>query len=385
MRRRELLVGLGMGSLSGCLRLQDPDSNTGNGGGATRAPSQDTELIRQEEIDFRAQDVRTVNSSIFLAWDTIARFDVDDSIQRLWEVEQISGRQMSVANDSLFVAPVTTGGESDPPVYAKVDPESGTAEWTYTGTYEGSFHVRPAIKNDTVVFPDSKIEGTDDGQIHALSTSDGSERWSVDPFTDNDTVIGGLTIVDDTCLVTSQSSYGDSHPVQYDLQTGEERQRLNTTFGDKVGLHEGMIIANSIDPNGVIAIDSSDQTEIWRWEMEPEINITLGEIGVHVWDETAFAVAKGSPGIIVLSADDGELQWSYETFNKVRRRPVRFGGLVWVIDMAGYLHGIDPNTGEGVVQHETNMNHDRTIATIPDGLVVPDGDVTSIYALDGQV
>jgi len=337
MDRRQVLAtfGVGIGGLSGCLRLTGADS------GATSTGEADASTDGQSTGGDGGASEGEPAGDVTLT----ENWSADPGIDFAW-----------VENGRIYF--------SDYNGAASASHGSGInweAEVTYEG-FEDNFGADAfAIGDDHVTFgyrPDTEVDETLGSHFHTFDTGTGEEVWSfAAPDDGKHNFSTGATRVADTVVVTA-GSFGaprEQEPlvVGLDAESGEVRWRtdkstLPTTFVNFVGSYAGEVYVG-MQSDGVQVLDpeTGSLTEVHEsWSVARGWGRTWGQI--H--GDTLFAADRGtSENETVLHAyplGSNGREWSGSFEGNVTVGPVVDNSLVIVGTEAGTVYVFDRSTGE---------------------------------------
>jgi len=175
-----------------------------------------------------------------------------------WSVDKVIDRvpAVTVANEMLYVAGSHPGEVEQGRVYA-LDPETGTTQWEFTTT--------PWISTSPAVTPDGVYVGAENGDVVAIHTDSGVEKWRFDANSSWRLAFWGPGI-EASPIVTGQTVYvgsEDGYLYALDAEKGTERWRLETddSIASTPTVVSGMVYVGS-DDGGVYAITSTDSSPV---------------------------------------------------------------------------------------------------------------------------
>lgn len=249
-----------------------------------------------------------------------------------------------------------------------------------------------ALYGNPVVVGDRIFVPTYDDRLYAIDF-DGMQVWSA-PFKADSQLIGGVIFVPEGDDVDGENPpgtvyFGSDDGNLYALETDAGIQRWFFETGDGVwstpAIFEGMLYVTSLDGN-LYVLDAGTGALQWKFETGAGIASTpvvdeaerlvyvagfdsklrAIDIDTHVerwsfradnwfWTTPIFVngvVYAGSLDGNVYAVDiaTGDLAWArpFETDDPVRSAPVLAGGVIVVADRGGNVYGIDPETGVDV-------------------------------------
>ncbi|WP_168191225.1 PQQ-like beta-propeller repeat protein [Haloprofundus sp. MHR1] len=196
----------------------------------------------------------------------------------------------------LFQSPVATDGTvylnyeseyyGDDPNVVALDAGTGAVRWSVNLDRFGNFRASPTIDGQTLYVPDGTAAHA--GNIHALDTADGRERWQVDgPFMYTPAVADGV--------------------VYAGFRTG------------------------------VCAIDAGDGTQLWQYDSGEQT-----DAAVTVTDETVLVPQSGR--LRALEKETGRFVWEASLGQRLTS-PVAVRNSVFVGTKEGTLFALDVATG----------------------------------------
>lgn len=376
--RRALLAALGTGTLAGCLRLEEGGGTTEETASATATTSSttqqptdaDTETTASGEpvsslsgswTQFRADARNTgvstdasgftgepretwrapagnhtlLNASPVVA-DGLAYVEVEKGVLRAYDTADgsLAWEQPYAGGDAEGLGSVAVrdgrvyGGPLDDPVFYALDAESGAYQWQ-ASLSDGTF-ASPTVHEDTV-YVASRY-----GVVHALSATDGAERWRYDSggrhVLGTPAVTGGSVYVASTTPLERPD--GVSNLVEeyffYDqfYQWGDlEEDPLATVVG--------------LDATATVhAVDAASGEARWTATLPDFVvgspTVVNGTVYVGCWDEHVYA----------LDGADGSRRWRAAADAPVSSSPAVADGTVYCGDWSGNLRAFDAGTGD---------------------------------------
>jgi len=333
-----------------------------------------------------------------------------DGVEVRWENQVgASGRPSGVeSNPAVVDGTVYVGGGKKVNAF---DAETGDIEWQVE--VGKLVDASPAVDGDTVY-----VQGRD-GLVRALSTDDGSERWSVDVGSRDIAVQqGSPTVVEGSVYVGSTESVVYS----FDAATGDEEWRfeMDRLFGITPAVVDGTVYFSSAREY-LYAVDAASGDEVWRTEGPPQSNyysspavtddvLYCGSYGtdstaVHAYDAATGSnlwnadvahggVVYGSPAVdddtvyvgstdyvvYALDRETGSERWSFETDEKVYADPAVVGDTVYVGSYDNHVYALDAATGDERWSFDTGSQVDGGAAVV-DGTAFVGSANGSVYAL----
>jgi len=263
----------------------------------------------------------------------------------------------AVVDGTLFV------GSDDGNVYA-LDTADGSEQWR--ALTDDSVQSSPAVADGTL------FVGSDDGTVYAFTAA------TADPVWTNSTggiVVSPPTVVNDTVFV---SSY-DTRIYALDAATGDQRWVVET--GGIVitapAVVDGTVFVGSAD-NNVYALDAATGDRVWTTELGNGVTASP-----TVVDGTVF-VGSGDGVIHALAVADGTERWTFDVSGLSGPSPAVANGLVYVSDglFGETVYALDAATGDQQWSFDTGGNV-RSSPAVADGVVYVGSGDNSLYALGG--
>ena len=174
-------------------------------------------------------------------------------------------------------------------------------------------------------------------------------KWK---FNANGPVRSSPTLDDDRIYIGS----GDGHLYALVKETGEEIWRFKTqgAVHSSPAIKGDLIYFSSRD-GGLYAINLAGQQE-WRFQTGSRLPHPVR----HDWYLSSPAVVEGvvycgsgDGRLYALSANTGDLFWSFQTEGRVRSSPAVYDGVVYVGSMDGRLYAVDSKSGGLVWKFDT--------------------------------
>lgn len=253
--------------------------------------------------------------------------------------------------------------------------------------------------SESAVVESTVYAGGYDGQVHALATDDGSERWTARtdaPVTSTPTVMDGSVYV----LNSSDPALGEGVGILRALATedGDEQWQFETD-GNVLGMSPA--VAGGRVFLGVrghaYAVNATDGRVAWHTELDDvrddvdsSYNIQADAVSPAVHDGTVYI---GGKQVVALDAESGDPQWTASTGSA---RPVNVSdGLVFAVRDTSVMalqasDGTEAWTTEPDIDLRSPCASDGTRLYVG-GRVLPDADasqagrVVSLAADDGTV
>jgi outer membrane protein assembly factor BamB len=229
----------------------------------------------------------------------------------------------------------------------------GTALWHVD--LDGPISATPAVD------PVAKrlYVGTNTGQISALGTEDGRTVWQRRlPSGSDPRILSDLLIVPATDVVMTSSWGGHFHAI--DGASGETRKTWDAGISPQSGLtaagQDQIYGLRAVTDRGIelirLKLDGTE-TVLHR---EPEAQRPAQRMLVAAapvldpWRDRAYAVMNrnGAARLLAWSVAEERMLWAHELPAAVAATPtVRQDGMIWIGDLEGGLHGIQPDGERG--------------------------------------
>ncbi len=300
--------------------------------------------------------------------------DVASGEQR-WTVEADAAPESmpAVVEDTLFVG-------TDAGTAVALDVASGETSWTYDA---GAPVVRSvAVGGGSVYF------GSQDGRIHAVDVASGEGRWTQPSLS---AAIGTPTVGGDLLYVVILEA-PHSLVVALDTDDGTERWRFEPEGA--AGIRPNVLADGTLyvtDRTGTIyAVDAASGSVRWSYEQESEISAAPAFVDDHLYVATFDRV-------FALDVTTQTEAWSYAIDANVDYGPAVAGGMVLAGTFAGTLYAI--GSGSGVARPSTEptaqeaaeiVEFDRGLPLEPDtlytqGPAVADDGTTYVIDVAGRI
>ncbi|WP_257629093.1 PQQ-binding-like beta-propeller repeat protein [Haloplanus salinarum] len=232
------------------------------------------------------------------------------------------------------------------------------------------FVTEGAVGTSPTVVEDVLYAGSEDGNVYALETGSGDERWRFE--TEGPVVLSSPTVVDGTVYV---GSYDDN---VYALATGsgDERWRFETGgFVDSSpAVVDGTVYVGSFD-GYVYALDAEAGGERWGFETGDAV-VTSPTTA----DDTVY-VGSQDDNVYALDAESGDERWRFETGRTVNSSPAVADGTVYVGNRGGDVYALDAESGDQRWRFATGEPVFSSPTTADDTVYVGSQD-DNVYALD---
>jgi outer membrane protein assembly factor BamB len=233
------------------------------------------------------------------------------------------------------------------------------------------FRAGDSVKDAIAIAGDLVVAPSQDGVLHGIQLSDGSERWRFAPGTSVTApfVEGGQVFVTD--------GHGIVHGL--DLATGAERWHSSEVFDSATSptAGNGLVIIGT-GGGELVALETSTGARRWR--------VKVSAAAVH---EPAFAdgtvyVTAGEGTIEAIRAVDGTQIWKINVGADPTGTPSVSGGIVYVgsrsSESGGRLRALDAATGATLWQADEPW----LSPSVSGGMVVSGRDDGQIVALDAR-
>jgi len=195
-----------------------------------------------------------------------------------------------------------------------LDP-NGTALWTYTPAAAGAFYSSPCVVNDSFLYV-----GNDNGNLYALNTQDGTEKWA---FATLGQVRSSPIQIGGNVLVGSNDRYFYS----VDSATGLLRWKVRTT-------------------DGIVSSPAVDNQYVY------------------------FGSYDGN--LYCVDIIDGAIKWQRPSFGLIKTAPLTYGGAVYIGSFDKNLYKLDTaDGGEIWVKNIQGQMEASAIIDTVGGAVVP--------------
>lgn len=247
---------------------------------------------------------------------------------------------------SAAPAPTETAVPTEIPAIATATPSatpSFPVRWSYqTG---GAVWGAPAITEDVVYF------GSDDHNLYAVEEQTGLLKWK---FATQGLVRSFPAIVDGLVYFSSD----DGYLYAADAQSGNQAWRVDIGNFSESEKRENP--GTNPDPTGFDYLQSSP---------------TAADDQIYV--------GSADGNVYALAADTGNINWMFQTAQKVRATPTVDGGIVYIGSWDGTVYALDALTGQACWQTPIG-GQIQTTALVANGLVYTASRKASVVALDAQ-
>lgn len=247
---------------------------------------------------------------------------------------------------SVTIVPSPPPAPTETPAAATAAPSAAPGfqvQWTYqTG---GAIWGAPATSDGTICF------GSDDHNLYAVEAQTGLLEWK---FGTQGLVRSRPAIVAGLVYFTSD----DGYMYAVDAQSGNQAWRMD--IGNFAESEKRENPGTIPDPNGFDYLQSSP-------------------IVVDGWVYVGSADGK----LYALAADTGNINWIFETGQKVRATPTVDGSILYIGSWDGTVYALDALTGQARWQTPIG-GQIQTTTLVANGLVYTASRKASVVALDAQ-
>jgi outer membrane protein assembly factor BamB len=233
------------------------------------------------------------------------------------------------------------------------------------------FRAADSVKDAIAVAGDLVVAPSQDGVLHGIQLSDGSERWRFTPGTSVTApfVEGGQVFVTD--------GRGIVHGL--DLATGAERwhssEVLDSATSPTAG--DGLVIIGTIGGE-LVALDTSSGARRWR------VKVSAAAVHEPAFNDGTVYVTAGDGTIEAIRAVDGTQIWRINVGADPTGTPSVSGGIVYVgsrsSESGGRLRALDAATGATLWQTDEPW----LSPSVSGGMAVSGRDDGQIVALDAR-
>ena len=277
-----------------------------------------------------------------------------------------------VKNGTVYVA-----GDSG---VRAVDNATGAVRWSST-----EFRAEDIAIADGTLYATGERDS--DAAIVALDTTDGSERWNETlGYTEFQTprVANGVLLVDyEDCVRAYDADSGDFLWQSDSVDEGQD---------GGIAVSDGTVyLLVEIDSGGtltgLIALNVSDGSERWRFEVDGamEMTPTVANGTVYVGKGDEERTDDPDPRLYALDTEDGSIRWAYDAYATPHGVAVA-NGTVYAAN-GNSVRAFDEATGESVWTFRGDGNdHSNRVDTNPpvvaNGVVYVTDDHGFVYGLD---
>lgn len=334
MDRRQMLatLGVGVGVLSGCLRLTGEGNETTSGSGTTTAT--------ENQPTGTSGGGSSSGTPVTLTENWVG----DPGVDFVW-----------TEGGSIYFNDFNGAGRAS---------HGSGVKWEQDATYEGfenNFGADAfAVDDQYVTFgyrPDPEVDDTLGSRFHTFDEATGEKAWAFAAPADgkHNTVAGAATV--DGTVVVAASSYGaarEQEPlvVGLDAESGEEQWRTETPtlpagFVTYVGEYAGAVYVG-MGYNGVRVLDP-ETGSLTRVEESWRVGRSYASSRGRIHGDTLFGVRRSGPedgpSLAAYPLGTNGRDWS-ETFEEtVTAGPVVDNSLVTIGTDAGMIYAFDRSNG----------------------------------------
>ncbi|MFD1685743.1 PQQ-binding-like beta-propeller repeat protein [Halobellus litoreus] len=294
---------------------------------------------------------------------------------KVWEFE---------ANDVVRGSPTVVGetvfaGSDDENLYA-INTADGTKRWSYSTSSSIMAQIRaaPAVVDDTVYF------GTDMrgfGRVYAVDATDGSKEWR---YKTGARVRTSPTVVDETVFVCNHGGTpNDPSPNLYALDADDGSKiwqfQTNGNIQSSPTVVDGTVYVGS-DDSSVYAVSATDGTEQWSTSLSQYMSVRSSPTVVNETVYVGLAERDGD-SLYALDAKTGSVQWKVNK-GGIDSSPTVIDGTLYIGSfLPGRIYAVDIDDGSSQWTYETNGR--RVSSPTVAGDVVYIGSTDGVlYALD---
>jgi len=212
-----------------------------------------------------------------------------------------------------------------------IDPESGLQRWIFEDA-EKEYIAGPLVNSEQIFAPNA------DNQLYVLELS-GTLSWK---FATSQALWGSPVINGERVYLTSM----DHHLYALEKSSGEQAWKSEDLGGAMAGdptLSPDGVLYMGTFGNQLVALNSADGSELWRFEASNWIWSGPALVG----DDLYFGDLSGT--LYLLNAEDGTPRWQVQPDSSERRaisnRPLVIGDTLYFVTDGGALFAIDAETG----------------------------------------
>jgi len=249
-----------------------------------------------------------------------------------------------VAEDTLFLG--SMGGK-----LVAIDISSRNRRWAdvpFEMEQSGGFGCAPTsgpvpIYGTPAVSEDLVYVAGYNGEVHAINTKTGEERWVYPRKGELEPVVGGLTAAFNKVYIGSS----DGWLYALDATTGDRKWAFET--GDKIwstpSIDGDTLYIGSFDKK-LYALGAADGSKKWDFE-------TVGAIAATplVYDNTVY-IGSFDRYFYALNATDGSLKWKFLAQNWFWASPVAYDGVVYAGSLDGKVYALKAENGEKIAEFD---------------------------------
>jgi len=250
-----------------------------------------------------------------------------------------------------------------------LDVTTGSVEWHYPDEANNKvvFYAKPLVTDDFVYIGDLANE------FHKLNIESGTAEWT---FSGSSGYFIGQAAEADG-VVYAPSNDGSLYAIDAD---GDLVWKFETGhyLWAQPQIAENAIYIGSMD-HFVYAI-SKNGDELWSSEMKGAV------VSSPILSEDESVLFAGSIGgeLVALDTDNGEQLWSFEADDSIWGNGILVGGTLYFADSGGNIYALDPNTGEALWRREFDGSVVGGLTAFEGGFVLAtDEGVVQAFDLDG--
>jgi outer membrane protein assembly factor BamB len=184
---------------------------------------------------------------------------------------------------------------------------------------------------------DLALASSNDGVLHALDATSGSERWRYEP----DSLVSGPTVYEDSVYVFADGS--DLVSLDLDGEVAWTRPDVGRIPSDPTA-GDGAIYFGTSDGD-LVAVDAATGDERWRTKVDE----TAGAVHRPAFADGRIHVGSDGGGFVAVDAADGAILWRFDTGAFATGTAVVAGGIAYVGAVhvpEGRLWALDAATGD---------------------------------------
>jgi len=233
---------------------------------------------------------------------------------------------------------------------AALDPADFTRRWVFPpDTEQGKKLKLEAIYGTPVATKDSVYFGGYDGNVYALSSLDGSLRWS---FPTGGPIIGGVALLDPDPKEHPERArlfVGSDDGKLYALDP-EDGSQKHEPFDAGDSIWATPLVAGSVvyvpSVNGKLyALDEQTLQPVWDKPFEAGAGLVTDPV---LADENTILVGGIDKSLYALDTGNGKVKWSFAANNWFWGRPLVADGKAYAPNLDGGVYALDASTGKPV-------------------------------------
>lgn len=350
VNRRRYVALAGMAATSGCLRLQEQSTASGDSSDLSQGSGATTEVSGR----WPQYGYDTANTG-----STTDEAGPKETATKQWHATDNQpnglGSSPAVAGGRVYI--VTNGGPETERVVWAIDATTGETVWEQP--VSGVWKQSPAVVDDQV------FVGTDDEEVVALDSETGAYNWRA-PLDGQVSSQNELTVTTDVVFVTDESGR------LYSLSTDDGSELGRVEFDQRClsapATANGRVFVTTYGPSDLDAYPEG--TEPWVFFSGDQD------------DETARSLIEmdGSGTVHMISPEDRTVQWSTSLPDFVVASPTVVGGTVYAGCWDGYLYALDAATGDRAWRYELGTPISGS-ASVADGTVYVGGWDSVLHAI----